>query len=64
MSKFNAKVVAQFIASQSYDQFDYQVRGKIAAHFGVTSVTAAKWVQRIIESGLIRRNGRVAICLV
>ena len=64
MIKFNAKEVALFISSQSYTQFDYQVRGMVAAHFGVTAVTAAKWVQRVIELGLIRRNGNVAICLV
>ena len=64
MSKFNAKEVAAFIASQAYTQFEYQVRGKVAQHFGVTAVTAAKWVQRVIEGGLIRRNGKVAICLV
>ena len=64
MSKFNAKEVAAFIASQTYVKFDYQVRGKVAQHFGVTAVTAAKWVQRVIEGGLIRRTGKVAICLV
>jgi len=64
MSKFNAKEVAQFIASQTYVQFEYQVVGKVMAHFGVTRITASKWVQRVIEGGLIRRNGKVAICLV
>lgn len=64
MSKFNAKAVAMFIASQSYTQFEHQVRGKVATHFGITHVTAARWVSRVIESGLIRRTGNVAICLV
>jgi transposase len=63
MSKFNAKAVAAFIASQTYTQFDYQVRGKVAAHFGVTTVTAARWVSRVVESGMIRRSGRAAVCL-
>ena len=63
MIKFNAKEVATFIASQTYVQFEYQVRGKVAQHFGVTAATASKWVQRVIESGLVCRNGRVAICL-
>ncbi len=64
MSKFNAQEVARFIASQAYVQFEYQVCGKVMSHFGVTSVTASKWVQRVIEGGLIRRTGKVAICLV
>lgn len=63
MSKFNAQAVAAFIASQTYTQFDYQVRGKVAAHFGVTTITAAKWVQRVIEGGLILRSGRAVVCL-
>jgi len=64
MSKFNAKEVARFIASQTYVQFEHQVRGKVMAHFGFTSVTASKWVQRVIEGGFIRRSGKAAICLV
>lgn len=64
MSKFNAKEVAQFIASQSYTVFEYQVRGKVATHFGITSVTAAKWVERVINAGLIKRSGRCAVALV
>lgn len=63
MSKFNANEVAQFIASQTYSCFEFQVRGKVATHFGVTAVTASRWVDRVISMGLVRRNGRVAVCL-
>lgn len=64
MTKFNATAVAAFIASQSYVQFEMQVRGKVATHFGVTPITAAKWVERVITAGLIKRNGRVALAMV
>jgi hypothetical protein len=64
MSKFNANAVAAFIASQSYVQFETQVRGKVATHFGITPITAARWVERVITTGLIKRNGRVALALV
>ncbi len=64
MSKFNAVEVAKFIVSQKYVSFDYQVRGFVAAHFGCTTVTAGKWVSRVIDQGLIKRSGKVAICLV
>ena len=63
MTKFNAKEVATFIASQNYTAFEYQVRGRVAKQFGVTHVTAGKWVNRLIESGLIKRSGRCAVCL-
>jgi hypothetical protein len=64
MSKFNAQEVARVIASKSYTLFEYEVRGHVMHHFGVTNITAAKWVQRVIEGGFIRRTGQVAICLV
>ncbi len=64
MSKFNAVEVAKFIASQQYVSFDYQVRGFVAAHFGCTAVTAGKWVNRVIDQGLIKRSDKAAICLV
>ena len=64
MKTFNNQQVAKFIASQSYTSFDYQVRGKVAVHFGVTPVTAGKWVNRVIKAGLIKRSGKCAICLV
>ena len=63
MSKFNAKEVAQFIASQKYTCFEYQVRGLVSQHFGCTLVTAGKWVNRVIDAGLVKRSGRAAICL-
>ena len=63
MKKFNAKEVAQFIASKKYTCFEYQVRGFVSQHFGCTPTTAGKWVSRVIEAGLIKRSGKVAICL-
>lgn len=62
--KFNAKNVAVFIYSQSYNVFEYEVRGKVMDKFGVTNITAAKWVERVISLGLIVRTGKVALCVV
>lgn len=64
MVKFNAKEVAMFIASKEYSVFEYQVGGFVSAHFGVTLKTGVKWANRVIEQGLIKRSGQVAICLV
>lgn len=64
MTKFNANEVAKFIASQKYVCFEYQVRGLISKHFGCTTITAGKWVNRCLEMGLIKRSGKVAVCLV
>ena len=63
MAKFNANEVASFISSQNYSLYDYQVRGKVATHFGVTMKTAAKWVERVTKAGLIKANGKVAVSL-
>jgi len=64
MTKFNAKEVASFISSQTYVQFEYQVRGKVASHFGVTERTAARWVERVISAKLISRSGKAALSVV
>lgn len=64
MAKFNAKEVAKFVASKEYTVFEYQAGAFVANHFGVTLKTGAKWVNRVIEQGLIKRSGKVAICLV
>lgn len=64
MTKFNAKEVAMFIASKDYTVFEYQVGGFVSSHFGVTLKTGVKWANRVIEQGLIKRSGQVAICLV
>lgn len=64
MSKFNANEVAKFIASQNYTCFEYQVRGLVSQHFGCTLKIAGKWVNRVIDAGLVKRSGKVAICLV
>jgi len=64
MSKFNAKQVAMFIASKHFKVFEYQAPAMVATHFSVDLRTARKWVQRVIESGEIVRNGRVALALV
>ena len=53
MTKFNAEQVAEFINSQDYAQFDYQVRGKVATKFGIDPRAAAKWVERCFKAGLI-----------
>jgi hypothetical protein len=53
MSKFNPVEVANFINAQEYVQFEYQVRGKVQSRFGITTVTAAKWVERVISLGLV-----------
>jgi hypothetical protein len=61
MTKFNEQEVAQFICSQQYKLFEYQVRGLVAAEFGCTTITAGKWVNRLISRGIIKRSGQCAI---
>lgn len=63
MNKFNAQEVASFLASRQFRAFEYQAPAMVATHFGVCAVTAKRWVSRVVESGLIRRNGRVAIAI-
>lgn len=61
---FDAQQVARFIASQEYVQFEFQVRGKVATHFGCSMKTATKWVDSVVGQGLVKRSGKAAICLV
>jgi hypothetical protein len=61
MSTFNATKVAAFISSQTYTQYDYQVRGLVATHFGITLITAARWVERVTQAGMVRASGKVAL---
>jgi hypothetical protein len=64
MNTFNAQAVANFLASKQFRAFEYQAPAMVAAHFGVCAITAKRWVNRVVASGLIARNGRVALTVV
>jgi hypothetical protein len=64
MTTFNAQAVADFLASKQFRAFEHQAPAMVSVHFGCTKLTATRWVNRVVESGLIRRNGRVALTLV
>lgn len=64
MNKFNAQEVAQELAKHQYRIFEYEAFGHIMRRFGVTKLTAVKWVNRAIEQGAVKRSGRVAVALV
>ena len=64
MTTFNAQEVAQELAKHQYRVFEYEAFGHIMRAFGVTHLTAKKWVNRAIQQGAVKRSGRVAIALV
>jgi len=63
MAKFNAKEVALEVSSHQYRVFEYEAFGHVMRRFGVTHLTAKKWVNRAIKEGALKRSGRSAIAL-
>ena len=64
MANFNAQSVAQELCKHQYSVFEYEAFGHIMREFGVTHLTAKKWVNRAIEQGAVKRSGRAAVALV
>lgn len=64
MATFNAVEVAQELSKHQYKVFEYEAFGHIMRRFGVTHLTAKKWVNRCIAQGAVKRSGKVAISLV
>ena len=64
MATFNATEVAQELSKHRYSVFEYEAFGHIMRRFGVTRITAQKWVNRCIAQGAIKRSGKVAVSLV
>jgi hypothetical protein len=64
MNTFNAQAVASFLASKQFRAFEHQAPAMVAIHFGVCAITAKRWVNRVVDSGLLVRSGRVALTLV
>lgn len=64
MAQFNAQEVAREVASHQYKLFEYEAFGHVMRKFGVTHLTAKKWVNRAIQQGALKRSGRNAVALV
>lgn len=57
MATYSEKNVINFLVSLSFDSqtsFIYTRRGLVSQQFGCTTLTAAKWIDRAEETGLIK----------
>jgi len=64
MAQFNAQEVAREVAAHQYRVFEYEAFGHVMRKFGVTHLTAKKWVNRALAQGALKRHGKAAVALV
>lgn len=64
MAQFNAQEVAREVAAHQYRVFEYEAFGHVMRRFGVTHLTAKKWVNRALAQGALKRHGKAAVALV